>query len=431
MMWDMSDPEKTAALFASLPDSLASVAELGIADWDGIRRLPREQLATIARPCRDALTRYSLASSASFSKIPNAHIALPTVAAVFATHYQAAMSKLVVERDDHLAAGTVHPDVFEALADRRRPPQGKWPDDLFAATRLTLAIATWGLFGAWTLAAALRHAPRNADATDLLSYAGEAMEGAMALFEIPRLIDNDAMAAFCEHLAWRTATGVTDAIHARRPPADLTSVTFSALDLSDIYRLARRDQSLKSVYGMSIARAFERQLALLFTSLGFTVIESTPGKRYIDLLCIADAPSPVTVLVEAKSTKAYEYPFRADDQRALAEHVREVQRTLRNLPPLQLVLIVAPRFSSGADRRISDVSRELSVPCHGFPTELLTSLRNDHLGPLPIDVALDQIRAGPAIVDREVVDRVLRIAASATDAWTQFVSIQRVARETP
>lgn len=205
--------------------------------------------------------------------------------------------------------------------------------DPLLVTRATMAAAIRSLFGCWTLAAVLRHAPKNTPASDLREYAGSAMEGSTLLFEIPSLLDDETalMALLCDRLASPTAPGVLDAIRADQPRADLAQITFAALRLDDVHRLSRRDSTLKDVYDMPTERAFERQLSLLFMSLGFAVIESTPGKRYVDLLCIADTPEPATIVVEAKSTAAGEYKFPAADQRALVEHVTGVRRTLRSL----------------------------------------------------------------------------------------------------
>jgi hypothetical protein len=226
----------------------------------------------------------------------------------------------------------------------------------------------------------------------------------------------------------RTAHSLIDALGTNGQGTDLAEVGSMALRVNDLPALARRDPSMRAVYQMPIERAFERQLALLFTSLGLAVIESTPGKRHVDLLCVAATREPVTLVVEAKSTSANEYVFRADAQRALVEHVRGVQQTLRGLPALALVLIVAPAFSKGAAERIGEVGRELGVACHGFPAPLLAEMREEYVGYIPVDVIVEEIARGPRIVDGDVVERIHRIAISDVEGLKQLVALQRDAR---
>ncbi|HEX3734832.1 MAG TPA: hypothetical protein VHU86_06710 [Solirubrobacterales bacterium] len=429
----MATAEETLAAFSALPSGLAAVVELGVDGVTEVGKLPRDSLGVIASKSRDELARFSIADLGP----PPAgkeirHIGLARVAIVLATHYQAAMKELVLLNDEHLSVSLAHPDLLDALTEvASSVNQATEAPDPLLLSRATIAAATRSLLGCWTLAAMLRYAPRNTPASDLLEFAQAAMEASVLLFEIPELLDEETVLVshLCDRIASPTAAGVIDSMHVDRPRADLARITFAALRLDDVRRLSRRDSALRDIYDMPIARAFERQLSLLFMSFGFAVIESTPGRRYVDLLCIADTPEAGTVLVEAKSTAASEYRFPAADQRALVEHVTGVSRTLRGLPRLRLILIVAPRFSSGAAHRIDDVSREVGVACHGIPADLLIELRNNYLGPLPLDVLIEEICKGSPVVDRATVERILRITSSATEAWTKFVSVQRSARD--
>ena len=92
-----------------------------------------------------------------------------------------------------------------------------------------------------------------------------------------------------------TAEGLTDALKAGGVGPDVADLGFAALRLKDLPRLASREPAMREIYDMPVERAYERQLALLFTSLGLAVIESTPGKRHVDLLCVAAAPEPATL----------------------------------------------------------------------------------------------------------------------------------------
>ena len=184
------------------------------------------------------------------------------------------------------------------------------------------------------------------------------------LYELHRLLEQ-ARSPLSESLAvitFPTAVAVLAVLDKR----DKTNTTVSrigdhALNTADIVPLADRDPRMKAKYGMSIERAFERQLALLFTSFGYAVIESAPGQRQVDLLCVAASPDPASFVVEAKSTTAREYGLPATHERALIEHVDEVRRHLRDLPPLRLILVVAPSISRGAAQRLEAVARRHGV----------------------------------------------------------------------
>lgn len=182
-------------------------------------------------------------------------------------------------------------------------------------------------------------------------------------------------------------------------------------------------------YEMSTERAFERQLAILFTTFGFAVVESKPGRRWVDFLCVASASTPATIAIEAKSASHPEYVFRADAQRALVEHVDNVRRTLHGLPPLRLVVIVAPALSTGAAERIGRVADQIGIPCCGFPLDLLCELRQRHLGHLPFDIFERIITSGPYVVDPKTLEELLATFTAQTDELRNLIEMELQAQK--
>jgi hypothetical protein len=430
----MATADETAAAFIGLPDTLGQIIELGIGDPDELRKLPREILGVIAFRSREGLMLWSLADlpPEEQDSTVDQRIGLGRIVLAYASHYQIAAQILVDQKDEHSVKALAHPDTLDALTARA----GRFSSeaDLAAAEpvlamQVVLAALTRSLLGCWTLIAAIRWWPRDIAQAALDDIRAAAVEGLALIFQIRDLEEAALLEGVVAAVASPTAEGLTDALKTGGLGSDVAEVGFAALRLQDLPRLASRKPAMRKIYGMSVERAYERQLALLFTSLGLAVIESTPGKRHVDLLCVAAAPEPATLVVEAKSTSAAEYTLRADAQRALVEHVKGVQRALRGLPPLALILIVAPCFSVGAAKRIREVSRETHVPCYGFPAALLAFMRERHVGPIPFDVLVDEICNGPDIVDITVVERILRIAVSWEASWKQFVNIQRHARE--
>jgi hypothetical protein len=214
-------------------------------------------------------------------------------------------------------------------------------------------------------------------------------------------------------------------------PTVLGNFSAAALRVGDLPLLARRVPEMAEIYGMSTERAFERQLAVLFTSLGFAVVESIPGRRWVDFLCVADGPTPATIAIEAKSTSHSEYVFRADAQRALIEHVEHVQRTLHGLPPLRLVLIVAPAFSSGAVERIGQVAEHTGVMCRGFPLDLLCDLRQRHVGRLGFDAFERVIAQSSYVIDQNAVDEILSAFAAESEDLRNLIELEIQAQRRP
>lgn len=413
------------------------VLDLSFADAEKIRVLSRDQLRTIASGSRDGLLHAALA------KVPEGERQRPersfagglaTGALLFAMYYQVAMEELVEQEDEDLSHCCCHPQLLTRLRDQfedleTHAVEQDWSNYLTVQAVLTpIAIS---MLEGWLMIALIRQLDREANSASLASIRADLVERASVLYEATNLVEEDSSPVhlFSEIIAPSFQQATADAMRQERRAPDPATVSYNALRLGDLYLLANRSTEMSQTYGMSIERAFERQLTLLFTSLGFAVIESKPGKRQVDLVCIGGDRSPQTMVVEAKSTSSKRYDFRAADQRALIEHVEEVRRTLRDLPSVQLALIVAPAFSAGAATRIEEAGRRLALPCHGLPVAQLVKLREDHLGHISTDDMVEQIRSGPTIVDKGVIQSIHRIAQAPLEGWQQFVGTLRGARE--
>jgi hypothetical protein len=181
---------------------------------------------------------------------------------------------------------------------------------------------------------------------------------------------------------------------------------FSAIKLNEFSSLARRDDAVVKRYGQGrVAKVFEHQIALIMQSLGAMVIQTRPGTRTVDLLCIpADGSEPLIFLVEAKTTKrAYGLPVA--DQRALKEYVRDTQR-LTTLPPLRFVLVVAPEAGKQLGARIRQLEIDLGVPVRFLASLDLVQLRESVLLPFPFSDIVEEIVKSPHVIPEGLGERI-------------------------
>jgi hypothetical protein len=419
-----------ATAFAALSrdeSALERVLELGMADEPSVQAEPRPTLAMIAATARDQMLHWVLPTGLPDGSEDN----LIYFTAVFATHYVAAMEILVETKDEHLSVAlSVRLDTFSALEAKAALASKPGISRTLRAQSFAAEIVS-DLLGSWMAIAVTSHGALDAEHA---SVAATGVANLVFLYELRSLLSEELplAAQLAERLASATAPALIKAINADdRPSHNVASVGYHALNAIDLEGLASRRPSLREKYGMSIERAFERQLSLLFTSFGYAVIESVPGKRQVDLLCVTASPAPATFVVEAKTTTASHYTLPATHERALDEHVNEVKRNLRGLPPLKLILVVAPAFSKGAARRLEAVGRRHGVGCYGVPVHVLALLRIPHLGEIPSDVFYDEITGGPTIASEDTAMRIIRIVQSPATGWKEFVAIQRRARERP
>lgn len=434
----MASAQQIAEAFESAAENPLNERVLGlsIADAEKVSMLPRDRLRMIAAGSRDGLLHATLAKVPEEGGRPESDFAggLATSALLFAAYYQAAMEALVEEKDEDLSHCFCHPQRLTALHDQLKDLESHaveqdWSNYLTVQAVLTpMALS---IFEGWLMIALIRHLDSESNSAFLASIRADLVERASVLYEATSLVaeNSSPLRLFSKVIGPGFQQAAADAMRQERRAPDPAVVSYNALRLGDLYLLANRSTGMSQTYGMSIERAFERQLTLLFTSLGFAVIESRPGKRHVDLVCIGGEQGPQTMVVEAKSTSSKRYDFRAADQRALIAHVEEVHKTLRDLPAVQLVLIVAPAFSAGATTRIEEAGRRLGLPCHGLPVAQLVKLREDHLGYISTEDMVEQIRSGPTIVDEGVIQSIHRIAQAPLEGWQQFVGTLRAARE--
>jgi hypothetical protein len=397
-----------------------------------VAKIPRDVLGEIAAQARDALILVSLADQSADEDLLNERITLgfENTALIYGTYYQAALETLVEHKDEALSKALPHPDLLEALSDQWQRLE-KYAEDRsdvpLLRTQAFLALSAGALLESWALIALIRHIDSDSYTSLAATARAEAVERASLLSEAADLFEGDcpAIQLLLKLVGPPTFQGVADALRVERQVTDLAAIGHSALRPGDLNLLARRDEESRKAYGTTLERAFERQLSLLFTSLGLAVIESTPGRRYVDLVCIGADPQPQTLVVEAKSTSRSQYEFRAADQRALIEHVEEVKGSLRGLPPVELVLIVAPNFSRGAAKRVSEAEAKIGIPCRGLPSTLLVDLRQRHLGPISSAVLIDELRRGPIVASDDTIDAIVEIAQAPSKGWQEFVGVLR------
>lgn len=168
-------------------------------------------------------------------------------------------------------------------------------------------------------------------------------------------------------------------------PASLVSEAsplFTRLLVTDLDPLARRDAELLDHYSVSIERAFEDQLELLFMSFGFGVLRARPGQERVDLLCVASSRRAFSFLVDAKSSRRG-YALPTDDRRALEQYVEELfLSNLQGLAPLEFLLLVVGEPGKTLPDRLRRLGRRANAACHFVRASELARLRENVAGPL-------------------------------------------------
>jgi hypothetical protein len=180
---------------------------------------------------------------------------------------------------------------------------------------------------------------------------------------------------------------------------------FASMKPGELQLLAERDRGQIERYGEKrVERRFEDQLTLLVQSLGFVVVRARPGERKVDLLCISGGGGePYTFLLEAK-TSGRGYGFPSKDERALAEYVRTVRRTLDTLPTLKFVLLVGPSAARGLEAKLRRVEAENAVPIRFLAAEELVQLREGLPGPVRAGAFQEAVLGGPPIMSAETIE---------------------------
>jgi Restriction endonuclease len=207
---------------------------------------------------------------------------------------------------------------------------------------------------------------------------------------------------------------------------------FSDLRLQELQLLALRHESMEKRYGVKmIERRFEQQLALLFQSLGFIVIQTRTGTRTADLVCISSDPNhSITFLVEAKTSKA-PYSLPAKDERALLEYVREIDGSLTTLPRLRFVLLVSARATKTLAGKLRNFETRSGTPIRFITASALGQLRADLTGPAPVGPLTKLLLDSYHVLPDEFVKTITDIYRRQQDAHRQFAEALMEAGQSP
>ncbi len=422
---------RIAAAFATLSDGdgLEELIALGRADQSELRRYPPDVLAMIAERARLEMVHWATAGFGDEPAPAGFEYAISNMVLILSTYYVEAIELLTDAPSRDVGRALLRPDEWERLSQKSDSvirDDGSLPPEPFATQGIVAGIVG-SLVSCWSYVTGWRD--RKIVESRLGATSSLLVRHLALLGWYPQLIDDpDSPVRLIPELHLpRLVEAAADALE------DLPSLVgdfgAAALRLGDLVFLARRVPEMKEIYGASTERAFERQLALLFASLGFVVVESKPGRRWVDFLCVVDGPTPATIAIEAKSTSHAEYVFRADAQRALIEHVGQVRETLHGLPELKLVLIVAPAFSVGAAERIGQAEDQIGIRCRGFPLDLLCELRQSHIGYFPFALFHDIISDSPYIIDRETVEGMHSAFGNASNDLAKLVEFEIKARK--
>ncbi|TDC57834.1 hypothetical protein E1281_03375 [Actinomadura sp. KC345] len=188
-----------------------------------------------------------------------------------------------------------------------------------------------------------------------------------------------------------------------------TQGAFSALRLPELQLIAERRKLAVDRYGIkNLEKIFEHQLALLVQSFGFYVVGTRIGERTIDLVCISGDPSaPFSFLLEAKtSSSAYSLP--AKDERALLDYINESRMALTTSPPLAFVLVVGPSPSKTLKGKLKKLEAKAGIPVRFCVAQELATLRENLVGPTPIELIRRKVIEADYLVTREDLAQISR-----------------------
>ncbi|HVD39994.1 MAG TPA: hypothetical protein VNC16_03185 [Solirubrobacterales bacterium] len=201
---------------------------------------------------------------------------------------------------------------------------------------------------------------------------------------------------------------------------------FSDRWLIELTEMARRDDRLRKIYGQKqLANQYERNLALLFQSLGFVTVPALSGEEAADLLCIGKGEDErFTFLVDAKSSKS-PYSFPKSDQRALSDYVRQTKRSLSDLPALRCVLLVGNGPAGTVGDKLAALTATVDLPLRFISTGNLVHLRKESPGPVPPSFFLKMLLDSDPVIARADLDRLLERQSSQDRAYADFVREMR------
>ena len=199
---------------------------------------------------------------------------------------------------------------------------------------------------------------------------------------------------------------------------------FSEINLSELSLLARRDPLVAEKYGdKNIEKLFERQLALIFQSMGFYVIQTKTGERTVDLICLyGDGNEGITILVEAKTSKE-PYSLPSKDERALSDYVDDVRKNLVLLPRLKLVLVVGYDSTNNLSKKLKNLENSTStpIPIRFCKAQDIARLRESIPGVIPVKELIDLMISMSHVVPSDFVENIIEQNLCKQEACIEFV----------
>lgn len=248
----------------------------------------------------------------------------------------------------------------------------------------------------------------------------EAVEGFENLFEVLSEVPTPAQQMATELLS--AAFSYRKEVLRQRYESRHSAMQKSMEGLSprELRLLARRGDAVVQKYGAKrVERIFEQRLALLFQSLGFTVVPAKPGEEAADLLCVARMER-FSFLVDAKSTRG-KYALPKKDSRALIDYVRYFSESVPDIPPLSMVLLVGPEAAQTVPAKLSALQDEVNLPVRFIPVGVLSALRQSLAGPVPARVFQDAVREADPVVTPKIVDHVSNRLDGLSSAYSRFL----------
>jgi len=330
------------------------------------------------------------------------------------THYDSAMDRFLTERG--LKSSNPHAGVdanFLASLTLRLPPES-------AADRASLFTFSYFMC-LWIGFQVVARRPTGRSATVLrleqIAHESAAVMGQELRYELEG--DSDPRPVLLQrafHLLGfpyhHAATGSTD-------PSEPS--TYLALNVHELALLASRDAFAVGNYGENIEREFERQLSLLFQSLGFFVSTSSSAPEAIDLICQPAGPHPAKALLVDAKISAQPYDFPAADQSALIEHYRHLRSSLKSLPGSMDILMVGPPAAESLPERLKKFQARFNVRISYCAAALLEDLREALIGSIDPEDFLRMLRSSKGVIEQRDVEQLISRERDKSEAVSRLV----------
>jgi hypothetical protein len=216
---------------------------------------------------------------------------------------------------------------------------------------------------------------------------------------------------------WARTEAVRRRARLRREASHSAAVETSSRELR---LLAGRSPLMGKKYGVKkVEKVFEQQLALVFQSLGFTVIPALPGEAVADLLCIS-REARYCFLVDAKSS-AKPYGFPKSDQRALGDYAKDFSIWLADLPELKFILVVGSSPGTTLEARLKKFETEIQKPVRFASARVIGEIRDQLPGPVIPEVFKTSILDSPHLLSEELPGKLKGASDGLADTYQIFV----------